>query len=120
MGAGDGRGLDDAGKGVGRIAERVGVMADLVGGLAVNHGPLVEAEAAEEGGTRLHRLQQIVEPRHENAAMNRERGGVESDGGEPSGRVISRYSGQRRKARAASPASATSGPGCQRFSHAAR
>ena len=81
MGASDGRGLDDAGKGVGRIAERVGVMADLVGGLAVNHGPLVEAEAAEEGGTRLHRLQQIAEPRHEDAAVNGERGGFEGDGG---------------------------------------
>lgn len=79
--AGDGRGLDDGGEGVGRVAERVGVVADFFRGLAVNHGPLVQAEAAEEGGTRLHRLKEIAEPDYECVAVNGERGGVESDGG---------------------------------------
>ena len=81
MGAGDGRGFDDAGEGIGRVAERVNVVADLVGCLAIHHRPLVQTEAAEKGGSRLHGLQQIAEPDYESAAMNRERGGVESDGG---------------------------------------
>jgi hypothetical protein len=86
--AGDGEGFDDVRDLGGHEAEREGVVADLVGGLAIHHGPLVEAVTAEEGGAGLRGDEEITEPRDEGAAGGRERG--EGDDGRGGGRRVGR------------------------------
>ena len=50
VGAAEGLAFDEGGELVGGEAEGVALVADLLGGLAVDHGPFVEAEAPEARG----------------------------------------------------------------------
>lgn len=72
VGAAEGLGLDDGGELGGREAERVLVVAYLVGRLAIDHGPFVQAEAAEEGGAVAGGGKQVAQPKDEGAALFRQ------------------------------------------------
>ena len=90
MRAGDRCGLDDAGEFVGREAERVAVVAELVGRLPVDHGPFVESVAAVEGRAGLHGEEKVAEPGDKWATRGCERG--EGDGRGAAGRGGGRVS----------------------------
>jgi hypothetical protein len=70
-------GLNDARQLVGREAQRPGVVPHLVRRLAVNHRPLVQAEAGELRRALRRQAQQVRDPRHAFTTTRLERGDVQ-------------------------------------------
>lgn len=80
VGAAEGLAFDEGGELVGRESEGVALVADLLGGLAVNHGPLVQAEAAEARGAVEDVAAEGGDPGGELAGFLGEKVGVEREG----------------------------------------
>lgn len=81
VGTAKGLGIDKGGELVGGEAEGVALVADLFGGLAIDHGPFVEAEAAEARGAVEDVAAEGGDPGGELAGFLGEEGGVEGEGG---------------------------------------
>ena len=80
VGAAEGLAFDEGGELVGGEAEGVALVADLLGSLAIDHGPFVEAEAAEARGAVEDVAAEGGDPGGELAGFFREQGGIERDG----------------------------------------
>lgn len=81
VGAAEGLAFDEGGELVGGEAEGVALVADLLGSLAIDHGPFVEAEAAEARGAVKDVAAEGGDPGGELAGFLGEEVGVEGEGG---------------------------------------